>query len=137
MHRFQSKSTILRFRLTALLLVLKCVLVPLVGGLLLYGLIEGDRKFLIIALSLGFATFLLAMLQWIIAARTRCPLCMTPVLASKGCAKHRHARKFLGSFRLRVALSVLFRDSFLCPYCHERSAMMVRTRNLASGTRHY
>jgi len=137
MHRFQSKSTILRFRLTALLLVVKWALVPLVVGLLIYSLIANDRDLAIGALGLGFVTLLMGILQWVLASRTRCPLCMTPVLASKGCSKHRHARRFLGSFRLRVALAVLFRGSFLCPYCHEKSAMLVRTRHPNSGTRQY
>lgn len=137
MHRFQSKSTILRFRLTALLLVLKCAMVPLVGGVLVYSFIENDHELAIVALGLGFTTVLMGILQWLLAARTRCPLCMTPVLASKGCSKHRHARSFLGSFRLRVALAVLFRGSFLCPYCHEKSAMAVRSRHPNNGTRQY
>lgn len=137
MHRFQSKSTILRFRVTAWLLVLKCLLVPVAGGLLIYSLIASDHDLVIITLCLGFVTVLMGILQLLLASRTRCPLCMTPVLASKGCSKHRHARRFLGSFRLRVALAVLVRGSFLCPYCHERSAMLVRTRQPNSSTRHY
>ena len=56
------------------------------------------------------------------------PLVLTPVLASKDCAKHRRARTFLGSHRLRVALSILFKNTFRCPYCWEKSAMTVRSR---------
>ena len=137
MHRFQSKTTIIRFRLAALLLVLKCLLIPVVVGLLIYSLLENDHHLIFLAMGLGLTTVLMGMLQWMLASRTRCPLCMTPVLASKGCAKHRHARSFLGSYRLRVALAVLFRDSFLCPYCHEKSAMLVRSRHPNSSSRQY
>ena len=51
---------------------------------------------------------------------------MTPVLAKKDCTKHRHARTFLGSHRLRVALAILFRNSFRCPYCNESTILEVR-----------
>jgi hypothetical protein len=120
---------IYRFRLTALLLVLKCLMVPAIGGLLAYSMIRSNHQLTIIAMGIGLATLLLAIVQWMLATRTRCPLCMTPVLATKSCSKHRHARRFLGSYRLRVALAVLFRNSFHCPYCHEKSAMEVRTRH--------
>jgi hypothetical protein len=53
---------------------------------------------------------------------------MTPVLAKKRCAKHRRARTFLGSHRLRVAMAVIFTKSFRCPYCHESTALEVRER---------
>lgn len=126
MHRFRSKSTILRFRFAALLVCLKFLLVPTAVGILMYGLLLGDDKLAVIALALGIVTILSVILQWILATRTRCPLCLTPVLADKECSKHRHARTALGSHRLRVALAILFKDSFECPYCHEKSAMEIR-----------
>ncbi len=126
MHRFHSKSAILRFRFAAVLLCLQCLLVPLAAGILIHAIIQADRQRTFIAIGLGVLAFLMIILQWLIAARARCPLCMTPVLTTKDCAKHRNARTFLGSHRLRVALAILFKASFLCPYCHESSAMEVR-----------
>jgi hypothetical protein len=73
-------------------------------------------------------TGLVVLMQWLIAARANCPLCLTPVLTAKDCAKHRNARSFLGSHRLRVALEILFRNCFRCPYCGESTALEVRTR---------
>jgi hypothetical protein len=137
MHRFQSKSVIRRFKLAALLLCLKCTLAPLAAVILIYSLVRDDRDLTIISIGLFGLTFLAALLQWLTSARTRCPLCMTPVLASNACAKHRNARPFLGSYRLRVALGIVFRDSFLCPYCHEPSAMEIRTRENKSRVRYY
>lgn len=135
MHQFRSKSTVLRFRLNALLLVLKYAVVPVISGLLVYSFYKSDHGLAIFTLGLGFITLVMGILQWLMASRTRCPLCMTPVLGSKVCSKHRHARSFLGSFRLRVALAVLFRGSFLCPYCDEKSAMEVRLRHPNNSTR--
>lgn len=137
MHCFQSNSTIVRFRVVSLLLTLNCLLIPVVAGLLIYSLIADDRQLILVAMGLGSAAIVVGVLQWMLATRTRCPLCMTPVLASKSCSKHRHARRFLGSFRLRVALAVLCRESFHCPYCHEQSAMQLRNRQPFRATRHY
>lgn len=135
MHRFPSKSTINRFRFVALLVCFKFLAVPVVAGLLIYSFIQDDSKLTIIALCLGIACVLMCIIQWSLAARARCPLCLTPVLASKGCAKHRNARTVLGSHRLRVALAILFRGRFLCPYCHEPSLMEVRSRRQRSHAR--
>lgn len=133
MHRFQSKSTIIRFRFASLLLCLKCLLAPAAAGLLAYSIFKHDMTLTWIAIGLGCATLFALILQWIVAARTRCPLCLTPVLATKGCSKHRNAKTFLGSYRLRVSLAVLFKGAFRCPYCNEPSAMEVRNRRGEAG----
>jgi hypothetical protein len=137
MHRFPNKSVVTRFKLAALLLCLKCLMTPAVAGILIYSLVTDDLKLTEISVMLVILTTLVVILQWLLAARTRCPLCMTPVLAATRCSKHRSARSLLGSHRLRVATSILFKDSFHCPYCHEPSAMEVRVRGQHSATRHY
>ncbi len=128
MHRFHSRSTILRFRLAAWLLFLKLLMPAVVLGVLAFGLYANDSELVVIAIGFGVLTFLVAILQWLLASRSRCPLCLTPVLMNKGCSKHRNARTVLGSHPLRVALAVTLKDSFTCPYCHESSVMEVRHR---------
>lgn len=128
MHRFHSRSTILRFRFAALLLFLKFLLPVMALGVLGYGWANDDHELMIIGLGLGLLAVLVSVLQWLLAWRTRCPLCMTPLMVSKGCSKHRNARTVLGSHQLRVAMAIMFKDSFVCPYCHEASAMEVRHR---------
>lgn len=130
MHQFRSKSTILRFKAASLLLCLRCLLAPLASITFLYAVFQDDRKLAHVGIGLGVTAVLSTLSQWILAARARCPLCLTPVLASKDCAKHRRTRPFLGSYRLRVALSILFKSTFHCPYCSEKSAMKVRRRVL-------
>lgn len=83
---------------------------------------------MIVSIGLVALAAVSILLQWMVAQQTNCPLCITPVLASKACAKNRHARKVLGSHRLRVALAILFRNSFRCPYCNEPTALEVRNR---------
>lgn len=130
MHRFSSNSAIVRLKLVSLLLCLKYFFISGTGGILLYSLVKGDERLTWIAIGLGVVTLVVVLIQWALAAKTRCPLCLTPVLATKGCSKHRNARTFLGSHRLRVALSVLFRGRFYCPYCSEPSVLEVRQRRV-------
>jgi hypothetical protein len=128
MHRLSSKSTVYRFRVAALLLCTRSVLALACVSVLAYSVFVSDRELTVIGIGLGMITVLAVMLQWMLAARTRCPLCLTPVLANKECAKHRNARKFMGSHRMRVALAILFRGAFKCPYCHEPTSVEARPR---------
>lgn len=135
MHRFQNRSTLVRLRLAALLLGLKYLLIPLSIGLLTYSFYSDNQDLLFIAVGVCAMTVLMMITQWILAARPRCPLCLTPILASKNCSKHRRAESLFGSYRLRVALAILFRGRFLCLYCNEPTAMEVRSKQTASGGR--
>jgi cytochrome bd-type quinol oxidase subunit 1 len=135
MHRFQSKSAIVRLRFAAIFLCLSWILSVAAVGLLTYSLIEHNKKLTFVAMGLALAAIFVVVIQWILASRTRCPLCLTPVLASKGCSKHRNAKKLLGSYRLRVAMMVLFKGRFHCPYCHEPSVLEVRERNMHGRAR--
>jgi hypothetical protein len=128
MHRFSSRSVIIRFKLAALLHCLGALMIPVVIGTLVYSIMTDDSALTKVGIILMGLTVLVAILKFFIGSRTRCPLCMTPVLASKGCSKHRHARTLFGSYRLRVAVAIYFRNSFKCPYCYESSELEVRTR---------
>jgi hypothetical protein len=128
MHRLPSRSSIRRIRLAALLLLAKCLLAPTAAAGLVYAMIMNDNWLALMFLGGVVLTVLVAALQSLIASRTQCPLCMTPVLAAKRCMKHRHARRFLGSYRLRVAMAALLANSFRCPFCNEPTALEVRDR---------
>jgi hypothetical protein len=128
MHRLPSRSSIRRIRMAALLILAKCLIAPIAVGALIYAMATNDNWLILMSLGGILLTALVAVLQWMMAARTHCPLCMTPVLASKRCMKHRNARAFLGSYRLRVALTALLTNAFRCPYCNEPTAMEVRDR---------
>ncbi len=129
MHRFQSPSTIARFRYTSFLLCFKYLLIPAALGLLGYSIFRNNRELTYVGIGLGGLAVLVAILQWIVGAKTRCPLCMTPVMAANGCSKNRKALKLLGSYRLRVAVSVVFKGWFRCPYCNEPSVLQLRTKS--------
>lgn len=80
--------------------------------------------------AIGFllATPVVIVIQWIVASRVRCPLCLAPPLMHKGCSKNRKARTLFGSYRMRVVMTGLFRGYFRCQYCGEPSELKVRER---------
>jgi hypothetical protein len=126
MHHPRSISSIARFRFAALLLFGNCLLAPVTAVLLTHSMIHDNRRLAAIGAGLVILSLALIVAQWLAASRAGCPLCGTPVLAPKACMKHRRARRFFGSHRLRVALQILFRNRFRCPYCNESTGMEVR-----------
>ncbi|MGJ8696433.1 MAG: hypothetical protein ACSHYF_08945 [Verrucomicrobiaceae bacterium] len=98
-----------------------------------------------ITLGLALLTWLLSLT---IGSRCRCQLCQAPMMMPRKCSKHRKAETFFGSYRLKLSSSILFAQSFLCPFCGERFTSRVRVnpryadvskdanaRGLASPTR--
>lgn len=135
MHHPRSIRAARRLRIASLLLLGSRLLIPAGGGLLLYSMLAGDRRLMIGGLIGLMTGVLLGLGQWMAAAHAGCPLCSTPVLAPMRCAKHREARRLLGSYPLRVALAIVFTDQFRCPYCNEPTAMDVKERIRASRSR--
>lgn len=93
---------------------------------------DSDRhlmKWVLIFWAIALVSFFIHRLT---AAMNRCPLCQNPPLAAKACRKHRHAIMIFGSYRMTVALSVLARNHFRCPYCGESSHCSLR-RNRAES----
>jgi hypothetical protein len=129
MHLLHSSSSILRLRISALLYCARCLLPLLTGVALILALTTSNNQLAIMGIAGIALTVLAAIFQWRLSRGTRCPLCMTPVLATNHCAKHRRARSLLGSYRLPVVLSILFKNTFLCPYCNEKTAVSLRQKN--------
>lgn len=130
MHRLPSQSAVVRFRLTAYLLVAATLLILGSVAFFAYSLFLNHQDHLILAASLIGVGVVILIIHWISAARARCPLCLTPSLAKKSCSKNRGAQRFLGSYRLKVATSIIFTNSFRCPYCNEPTVLEVRQRKM-------
>ncbi len=126
MHRLHSHSTVRRFRFAAFLYCVKFVLLLVAVGVLVHSVYDNDHELTLIGIGWVALAVLVLVLQWFIAARTHCPLCITPVLASKQCEKHHRAKTTFGSHRVRVALAILFQNSFCCPYCNESTVLESR-----------
>jgi len=128
MHRLPSKSSIFRFRLASLLLWVNYLIFVASVAALVHAFMERSREKVEIAILLMGAFVASVILQWLVSLGTKCPLCITPVLVGKSCSKNKKAKTFFGSYRLRVANNVLFRNYFRCPYCSEPTELVVRTR---------
>jgi cytochrome bd-type quinol oxidase subunit 1 len=135
MHLLHSTSTIFRMRFAALLWCARYLLPLVTCALLAHSLITSNLEYAIYGVYGIILTAVASISQWLVAARTRCPLCMTSVLAKNHCAKHHRARSFLGSYRLPVVLSILFKNEFLCPYCNERTALELHKKHHRSAKR--
>jgi hypothetical protein len=126
MHHPRHSHTIRSLRITAFLLCLKRLVIVGTAIVFVSSFVTYDRRLAILGLGLVGLALLIALLQWMFASGARCSLCMMPVLSRKGCAKHRYAKRFLGSHRLRVALSILLKASFRCPYCNEPTILKLK-----------
>lgn len=122
----------MRFRVAALLLWLNLFLFLATIAAFVHAFVERTREHVAIAIGVMVLYLVSVCIQWVIAMQTKCPLCITPVLAAKNCSKNKKAKRFFGSYRLRVATSLLFRNYFRCPYCSEPTQLTVRPR----GPRH-
>lgn len=126
MHHLRSSSVVVRFRFAALLWFVICLLVPVAVGLLLGSMWTNDFDLSMAGSCMALLGLGLVIPQWVAGSHTDCPLCWTPVLAPKSCVKHRRARSFMGSHRLRVALAIFFKNQFRCPYCNESTTLAQR-----------
>ncbi len=126
MHHLRSASVVHHFRIAAFLWFVICMLVPVSVGLLVQSVWFENFQLTMAGSGVAMLSLLLVIPLWAEGSNTNCPLCWTPVLTPKACSKHRDARKLMGSHRLRVALAILFKNQFRCPYCNESTALELR-----------
>lgn len=129
MHQFRNKSTVFWIRISALsffLWLLSAIALAVLTG---YAVLHATHEMMLMLLS-GIGVFVLTWLLYMLgASMCKCPLCRSGPLSSKRCARHRNARRLLGSYRMRVAAGVLFTNSFRCPYCGEPTRCQVKKRD--------
>lgn len=128
MHRPRHAHTIFSAQMAALLLCVNRVVIIATMGMLVASMLTANVGWMIRALVLAGSAVVITIIQWIFASSAKCPLCMMPFLSSKGCSRHRHARSFAGSHRFPVALGVLFKGRFRCPYCNEPTLLELKGR---------
>lgn len=116
-------------KLGAYALVLLYVALVATVILVVYGIWKNERTLVLTSLgTLGSSVVLLALYR-LFAVSARCPLCRGPILSGSGAQRNRHARRFLGSYRLRVARSIILTNTFSCPYCNEPTRCRVKPRS--------
>ena len=126
MRRLPTQFAVRRFRIASLFLLLKWSLMATAAVLLVYSVVTNKREAAMLAMILMGSAVPVTFLQWITAARARCPLCIGNPLSHRSCSKNGRAHKLFGSYRLTVAVSVIFTGKFRCPYCGEHTAVVSR-----------
>ena len=146
MHKLPSHHVLARFRIGAILYIVFWLLIAAGGIMASHGLVYHEKILQrslqaqrIVALDDEWALWsglgmlalcpVVSLAQRVAANPAKCPLCMTPPLVHKNCQRSRGIRIILGSYRLPVAMSVLIRGRFTCPYCGETTRCEVRQRN--------
>lgn len=129
MHSLPNQNAVRRFRLAAVLLLMKWMLFAGAAGLCAYSMLMERRDLIYLGIGLMLLAVIISLAHWLVGARARCPLCLVPSFSHQQCAKNRKAMHFLGSYRLFVSLAVIFKGSFRCPYCGEPTAITVRQRS--------
>lgn len=126
MHKLPNKTSIIRFRVAALMVCVKTLLI--FATILVYAcsFITQLQELATIGLLLAGSIVILFPIRLAITSTCQCPLCRVPVLSGKGCSKNMKAKSFLGSYRLRVALQILLKNRFRCPYCNETTEIKSR-----------
>jgi len=126
MHKLPNSSMVMRYRLVAFMICLKWLLLIALIGILCYSFIIKDRELIIIGMKLAAVAGIVLLIRVLYAPSCQCPLCRVPLLSGQSCSKSTKAKTFLGSYRLRVALDILFLKRFRCPYCNEPTEMKSR-----------
>jgi hypothetical protein len=130
MHRFSSDSALFRFRLSAVLWLLKVPVWLGALGFLGYSVVTHEYQNSKVEIALGglaFAVFF-TIVQTMMCNRCRCPLCIGQPLSRTGAARRSSVPRLFGSYRLRLIASMFLKGYFRCPYCGEPVEMQVRDR---------
>lgn len=96
-------------------------------------IVTGEREIALGALGSILISLVIFGIYRAFASSAHCPLCRGPVLSGSGAQRNRHARRTFGSHRLHVAQSILFHNSFVCPYCNEATRCVVKVKSKSQG----
>ena len=129
MHRMPTKSSLRNLRLGTMFFLLFGLDMLAFVGLGIAAVWTRDPAVVRVFLWSAGSLPVLGIAYLAIGSRAKCPLCTNPPLTPRRCTKHRNAKRLFGSYRLKVAMSVFFNDSFVCPHCGEPTLLEVRDRN--------
>ena len=83
------------------------------------GAYHQDVLFLYISGGCLEVFLLLQMIHSMESSKIVCPNCRSQIMLIRRCAKHREAKKLFGSYSLRLALQVIFTNTFRCQFCFQ------------------
>ncbi len=84
------------------------------------GAYNQDIFFLYISGGCLALLLLLQMIHSMENSKIVCPNCRSQIMLVRSCAKHRDAKKLLGSYSLRLAMQVVFTKTFRCQHCFQK-----------------
>lgn len=116
----------------AWLFLVSAILILSSGGILVYAVYEDLQPVVLPTFGAFLLGLIFLLIYRVMASSARCPLCSVPVLLSKKCQRNRNAKRFLGSYRARVARDIVLFKSFRCPYCGEPTMCVPRERGQES-----
>ncbi len=128
MHRFRSRRSIFRLRVSSLSFLLFLLFTVALPPAAVWGFLFGDARGVKLTLVALPASLVFGILYLIFSANLRCPLCHGPLLSNPRCSRSRKADQLLGSYRLAVATRALLVGHFRCPCCGEPCRCQVSPR---------
>ena len=128
MHKLTSSRSVIALRLGSLTLILSAFLFAAAAGVIGYGFYSNDPGIALKGLYGVILSVGVFIASKILTHSAYCPLCRGPVLRGSGARRHRTAKRSLFSYRLRVARDVTLTNTFVCPYCGERTHCVVTPR---------
>ena len=128
MHKLTSSRSVIALRLGSLTLILSAFLFAAAAGVIGYGFYSNDPGIALKGLYGVILSVGVFIASKILTHSAYCPLCRGPVLRGSGARRHRTAKRSLFSYRLRVARDVTLTNTFVCPYCGERTHCVVKPR---------
>ena len=128
MHKLTSARSVIALRLGSLTLILSAFLFAAAAGVIGYGFYSNDPGIALKGLYGVILSVGVFIASKILTHSAYCPLCRGPVLRGSGARRHRTAKRSLFSYRLRVARDITLTNTFVCPYCGERTHCVVKPR---------
>lgn len=117
MHYLKQRSLARAFWRSSFAYLLAFMSLFVTAGVVVYTYLQrSDENLQLLVIAIIVSLFLW-ILQWFTADNCKCQLCQADVMRSSQCSHHKTAKKFLGSYRLRIAIAVLFKRMFRCAYC--------------------
>lgn len=125
MHKVRDKYRAKNLYRSSCFLISLWLLTPAIFGAAGYAYLEKTKdSIMILAGTVGL--YLLTYLCFTItSSKCRCQLCQAKTMRSLKCTRNKKAKKILGSYRLPMALSIVFRGHFRCQYCGEPFTLKV------------
>ncbi len=120
MHIQRSKRSLRLLRRGAYHFLFNTVLGFAAVGAVAWSAYHYDLKLLYGSLGLVGLWLVSAVVFMVRGSRLRCSMCVMPLWSGSKCQKHKTVKPALGvSYRLGVALAVIFTGKYRCPYCGE------------------